>query len=134
MGSANSSKQKQTAGSWAEGGSDNQSFNQSAQGGSSYGQGTTSQGVWGQQAGALNDLYGQAQGLMGGTSAPGQAAQGVAGEARNAWLSQLSPGGNPYFEKSVQGAIDSATQGFTRNVLPELDARGVGMGQYGGAR
>ncbi|MGL4649829.1 MAG: hypothetical protein ACRC1H_10505 [Caldilineaceae bacterium] len=82
----------------------------------------------------MNDLYGQAQGLMGGTSAPGQAAQGGAGEARNAWLSQLSPGGNPYFEKSVQGAIDSATQGFTRNVLPELDARGVGMGQYGGAR
>lgn len=98
------------------------------------GQSASSQDVWGAQSPALAQLYQQAGQLMGGQGSMGQAATGVAQDARNAWMNQLTPGGNPYFEKSVQGAIDSATSGFTRGVLPELEARGVGVGQYGGQR
>jgi hypothetical protein len=49
-------------------------------------------------------------------------------------MDQLSPGGNPYFERSMQSAIDQATQGFNRGTLPELESRSVGMGQYGQPR
>lgn len=102
--------------------------------GGSYGQSATTSDVWGAQQPALQGLYAQAANLAGGTSAAGQGAAGVADQARGAWMNQLTPGGNPYFERSVQGAIDQATRGFTEGVLPELDARGVAVGQYGGAR
>ena len=118
--------------SWA--GSQSTSAQGSAAAGQSYGQSTGAQDVWGAQAPALQDLYGAAAALMLGQGQYGRGAEGVAARARSAWADQLTPGGNPYFEKSVQGAIDQATQGFTRDVLPELDARGVGVGQYGGER
>lgn len=105
---------------------------QSTQGGSSFGQ--SSQDVWGGNTGALGDLFGAAQGLIGASGGAGAGAQGVANDARNAWMQQLTPGGNPYFSQSMQGAIDAASRGFTQNVLPEMDARGVAAGQYGGAR
>lgn len=124
MGSASASKSKQQ--STSEGGS----WNQSASGGSSYGM----TDVWGAQQPALQQLYAQAGQLAAGQGQYGQAAQQVAGQAQDAWLRQLTPGGNPYFSNNVQSAIDQATQGFTHGVLPELEARGVGVGQYGGQR
>jgi hypothetical protein len=103
-------------------------------GGVSSSQSTGTQDIWGAQAPALAQLYAQAQGLMNGRGAAGQGAMGVAGQARDAWADQLTPGGNPYFERSVQGAINQATTGFKQDIMPALDARGVQAGQYGGQR
>jgi hypothetical protein len=134
MGNASHAESQQTAKNQSIGSS--AAYNQAT--GSSQGftggQSSGTQDVWGAQSPALAQLYSQAQQLMSGQGAAGQGAAGVAQNARNAWADQLTPGGNPYFERSVQGAIDSATTGFNRNVLPELEARGVGVGQYGGQR
>jgi len=110
----------------------NQSFNLqgSQQGGSNFGQ--SSQDIWGGQAPALQQLYGAAQSLLGGAQPAG--AEGVGDAARSAWMQQLTPGGNPYFSQSVQGAIDAATRGFTQGVLPQLTDQGVQAGAYGGVR
>jgi len=138
MGSASGSESKQQGSSIATGSSNSgnmasgQSWGDS--GGMSLGQSTGTQDIWGAQQPALSQLYAQAQQLMGGQGAMGQGAAGVAGQARNAWADQLTPGGNPYFERSVQGAINSATTGFNQNVLPQLDARGVATRQYGSER
>lgn len=92
------------------------------------------QDVWGAQQPALQSLYATGQALLGGSGDALGGAQGVAGDARNAWLQQLTPGGNPYFSQSLQGAIDSATRGFTQNVLPALADAGAAAGQYGSPR
>lgn len=93
----------------------------------------SAQDVFGPQAGALGDLYSQARSIMGGGGAAG-AAQGVAGQGVNAWQQAMQPGANPFFDQSVQAAIDQASEGFKRNVLPELESRGVGAGAYGNSR
>lgn len=143
MGSAGGSKQKSTG--WNEAGSQSQSWggnqsqnssvNQSLSGGSSTGtnQSQSSQGIWGAQQPGLENLYGAANQLISGGGAAGPANQ-IADAARQSWMSTLTPGGNPYFSQNVQGAIDQATQSFNRSVMPELDARGVGAGQYGSSR
>jgi len=89
------------------------------------------QDVFGAQQPALQQLYGAAQGLLGQSGGAGMGAQGVANDARGAWLQQLQPGGNPYFSQSMQGAIDAATRGFNQNVLPGLADAGVAAGAYG---
>ena len=141
MGSAGGSKQSSSGWNQAQsqsasmGGnqSQNSAFNQALSGGSSTGSSQSQQGVWGAQAPGLSSLYGAAQQLIGGG---GQAAglNATAGAANDAWRSMLTPGGNPYFSQNVQGAIDQATQSFNRQVMPELDARGVAAGQYGSSR
>lgn len=97
-------------------------------------QASSAQNVWGAQADPLQQLYAQAGGLMAGTNPYGQAAQGVAGAGSQAWQQQLTPGQNPYFDQAVQASIDQATDSFKRQVLPELESRGVGAGQYGSSR
>jgi hypothetical protein len=138
MGSASASQSKQQGSSSLQGSSTSGNYSAGESwgdsGGMSLGQSTGTQDVWGAQQPALSALYAQARQLMGGQGAIGQGAAGVAGQARNAWADQLSPGGNPYFERSVQGAINSATTGFNQNVLPALDARGVATRQYGSER
>ena len=109
-------------------GSGQQSTNLSGQ------QSTSGQNVWGAQGGALNDLYGQAQALMGGGSPYGQAGAAVGQAGTQAWQGQLTPGSNPYFDQAVQASIDQATDSFKRQVLPELDARSAGAGQLGSSR
>lgn len=134
MGSANASKSTNKGTSWASGGSENESRNWSNAIGSSLSAAQSKSDVWGAQQPALSSLYDAALNFAQARTPAGQSAQQVAGQAQNAWMQQLTPGGNPYFERSVQGAIDQATQGFTQQVLPELDARGVQVGQYGQAR
>lgn len=97
-------------------------------------QASSQQNVWGGQQDALQSLYGQAGGLMDGSNPYGQAAQGVAGQGAQAWGQQLQPGQNPYFDQAVQASIDQASDSFKRQVLPELESRGVGAGAYGGSR
>jgi hypothetical protein len=134
MGSVRQDESHQGGQSRASGYSQGGSWNTGETGGMSAAQSTGTQDVWGAQQPALASLYGQAQQLINGQGAAGRGAAGVAGQAREAWADQLTPGGNPYFERSVQGAINNATQGFNQQVLPGLDARGVGVGQYGGQR
>jgi len=87
----------------------------------------SSQDVWGSQVPALEQLYAQAgQMLQGGNQFTAPAMQ--------AWQSQLTPGVNPYFSQSLDQAISAATQGFTRDVLPQLRSNAVGMNVYGGVR
>src|SRR5262245_56244586 len=126
MGSVAGSKSKHQniAASTSEGGG-------YSQGGS---QASSAQNVWGSQAGALGDLYSQAQALMGGYSPYGQAGAGVGQAGTSAWMGQLTPGANPYFDQAVQASIDQATDSFKRQVLPELDARSVGAGALGSSR
>jgi len=128
MGSFNQSKQSQQNWAGSESESAGGGFNQTGQ------QSTSGQNVWGQQAGALGDLYSQAQALLGGGSPYGQAGAGVGQAGTQAWQGQLPPGANPYFDQAVQASIDQATQSFKRQVLPELDARSVGAGALGGSR
>jgi hypothetical protein len=91
------------------------------------------QDVFGAQQPALQSLYANAQQLLQGGGAAAQQ-QGMMDKAAGAWAQQLQPGGNPYFSQSVQGAIDQATQGFNRQVLPGLQSNAVQAGGYGGAR
>jgi hypothetical protein len=102
--------------------------------GTSLGASQTTSDIWGAQQPGLQQLYAQAGQLASGQGQYAAGANQVAGQAQNAWLQQLTPGGNPYFSISVEAAINQATQGFNREVLPALDARGVAVGQYGGAR
>lgn len=92
------------------------------------------QSVWGAQQPSLEQLYGQAGALLNGTSSAGQAGQGVADMGSKAWQQQMQPGSNPFFDQSVQASIDQATDAFKRQVLPAIDSRGVGAGQYGSSR
>jgi hypothetical protein len=112
------SQQQSTANSTGWNYGQNQSFNLGQQGASNFGQ--TSQDVWGAQSPALQSLYGAAQSMLGSG-----AGQGVTDQAQAAWAQQLTPGGNPYFSQSLQGAIDAATRGFNQNVLPGLADQGV---------
>jgi hypothetical protein len=113
---------------------DAQSTNDSYSRGLTGAQGTTTQNVWNPQAGALQSIYGQAGNLAGGRGAAAQGAAGVSQTARSAWEQSLQPGGNPYFSKNVQGAIDQATQSFNRGIVPGLTEAGVGAGAYGTSR
>lgn len=143
MGSAGGSKQKTTG--WNTAGSEsesrgwnqaqNSSLNQSASGGTSLGSSASQsmQGVWGAQQPGLTAIYDAAMKLAGG-GGQAPALHRTSDAANNAWMSMLTPGGNPYFSQNVQGAIDQATQSFNRSVMPELDARGVAAGQYGSPR
>lgn len=91
------------------------------------------QDVWGAQQPGLQSLYANANQILaggGGAAASDQVGQ----QARDAWAQQLQPGGNPYFSQNVEAAINQSNDAFKRSVLPELDARGVGVGQYGGTR
>jgi len=97
-------------------------------------QSTNAQSVYGAQEPALSQLYGAAGDLLSGTSAPGAVAGGIGAQGADAWASLLRPGANPYSDAAVQASIDDATEAFKRQVLPELDARGVGAGQYGSSR
>jgi len=126
MGSVGGSKQKSSA--WNQTVAESGGTSQSGQ------QATSGQNVWGAQGGALSDLYGQAQALMGGYSPYGQAGAGVGQAGMGAWQGQLTPGANPYFDQAVQASIDQATESFRRQVLPELDARSAGVGQLGSSR
>src|SRR5262245_43121267 len=128
MGSFNQSKASNQ--NWAQSSNEAQAggFNQSGQ------QSQSGQGVWGAQSGALGDLYGAAQGLLGGSSPYGQAGSQLGQAGANAWQGQLTPGANPYFDQAVQASIDQATESFKRQVLPELDSRSVGAGALGGSR
>jgi len=140
MGSAKAAKQSSSNNSMARSGSygESDSWNQSTGGGFNRSgsenwnqQGSSqTQDVWGGQAPYLQQLYQQAGQLAQGGGAMGN----IANQAQGAWLQQLTPGGNPYFERAVQGSIDQATRGFTQGVLPALEARGVGVGQYGQPR
>ena len=126
------SKQK-TENSQSSGGamdSRNVSQSTSAQGN----QAVSGQSVWGDQQGALSNLYAQAQGLLGGSSPYGQQAGMVGQQGQNAWAQQLTPGANPYFDQAVQASIDQATQSFQRGALADLDARSAGVGQLGSSR
>lgn len=91
------------------------------------------QDVWSPQAGALQGLYGAAQGMLGG-GGPAGAMNQIGNQAAGAWGQALQPGQNPYFAGNVDAAINQASQGWQREVLPGLDARGVGAGQYGSSR
>ena len=138
MGSVRHDESHQGGQTRAEGGSQSSGYSRGSTYGqnsaSAYGQSSGTQDVWGAQQPALQQIYRQAQNLAMGNNPMGQASQGVATQARNAWADQLTPGGNPYFERSVQGAIEQATQGFNRDILPQMDARGVQAGQYGSER
>jgi len=138
MGSVKHDESHQGGESAAQGMTDSSNYSQGSSwgqsGGLSTGQSTGQQNVWGAQQPALAQLYGQAQQMMGGQGTFGQQAQGVARQAQNAWANQLTPGGNPYFHQSVQAAIQDATQGFNRDIMPQMDARGVQAGQYGSPR
>jgi hypothetical protein len=124
-----------TGQSYGQNTSDATAFNR----GESFGQNTglqssvSRQDVYAPQEDALRGLYGAASGLLAGGERAG-GADAIAQSARNAWQQSLTPGGNPYFERNVQGAIDQAARGFRESVVPELDARGVAAGQYGGTR
>jgi hypothetical protein len=85
------------------------------------------QNVWGSQAPALGDLYASAQNVLGSGNA-------LAQPAAQALQSQLTPGVNPYFSQSLDQAISAATQGFTRDVLPQLKSNAVGMNNLGTTR
>jgi hypothetical protein len=134
MGSAGASRS--TNQNWAMSESESGGYNQGGQQATNVTgqQSTSGQNVWGAQGGALQDLYGQAQALMGGSSPYGQAGAGVGQAGMNAWQGQLTPGANPYFDQAVQASIDQATDSFKRQVLPELDARSAGAGQLGSSR
>jgi hypothetical protein len=93
----------------------------------------STQDIWGPQGDALRGLYGQAQGLMQGQG-PAGAMNQIGQQGAQAWGQALQPGGNPWFDANVNAAIDQATSGFTRGVLPELESRGVGAGAYGTSR
>lgn len=162
MGSANASKQKSnntsTSGSESFGQSTNQSinqnysqgtnqaynenfsqgtnqaFNQSLAQGTQGSQSLSGQSVWGGQSPYLEKMYGIAGDLLGGDSMVGRAVNGVANNATRAWQESLVPGGNPYFERNVQSAIDQASQSFNRQILPGLTDQGVGAGAFGGSR
>jgi hypothetical protein len=127
-----SSKQKQQ--------SANESFGQSwstTQAGSGSQQGNqaqSAQNVWGDQQGALGNLYAQAQQLMAGSNPYGQQANMVGQQGQNAWQQQLTPGANPYFDQAVQASIDQATDSFKRGTMADLDARSAGVGQLGSSR
>jgi hypothetical protein len=92
------------------------------------------QNVWGDQGAALNNLYQQATGLLGGSNPYGQQASMVGQQGQNAWAQQLTPGQNPYFDQAVQASIDQATDSFKRGTLADLDARSAGVGQLGSSR
>jgi hypothetical protein len=128
--SSNSAWNEGESGSVNNATSSTDSFNQGVTGA----QGTTSQNVWGPQAGTLQSIYGQAGNLAAGQGQPARDAAGVNSSARAAWEQSLQPGGNPYFSQNVQGAIDQATQGFKRQVIPGLTEAGVGAGAYGTSR
>jgi hypothetical protein len=127
MASVNSSKQSsnQASNQWSE--AQSEGYNQS------LGLGRSTQDVYGAQQPALGALYAGAQELLSGG---GLAAKqgGLMQQATNAWANQLTPGGNPYFSQSVQGAIDQASRGFTQNVLPQLRSNATAVGQYGEPR
>jgi hypothetical protein len=97
-------------------------------------QSTSATNVWGEQYGALRDLYAQSQGLMNGSSPYGQQAGQVGQAGQQAWMQQLTPGANPYFDQAVQASIDQATESFKRGTLADLDARAAGVGQLGSSR
>lgn len=132
-GGSNRSNQNNQSSSNAWNVSGNQSSNYGGQQSSTAGgqQATSGQDIWGGQQPALQQLYQTAQGLLSGQGSQSAGAQGVANDARGAWLQQLQPGGNPYFSQSMQGAIDAATRGFNQNVLPGLADAGVAAGAYG---
>ncbi len=109
--SGGQSLQTSTSNSFAQGGNVNAS----------------TQDVWGAQVPALTSLFGGAQGLIGQQSQVQQPAQ-------QAWESMLTPGINPQFSQALDAAIAQATQGFTRDVLPQLRTNAAGMGAYGGVR
>jgi hypothetical protein len=136
MGSTSSGKTTSNSNQWTDAFSDAASSSSSNQGSNqgAYNQGMSAQQVWGQQGGALGDLYGQAQGLMGGSNPYGQQAQGLGAAGQNAWAQQLTPGQNPYFDQAVQASIDQATDSFKRGTLADLDARSAGVGQLGSSR
>jgi hypothetical protein len=123
MGSIGGSRAKQSANAQQS----SQSTGWTESGSASTGQ--TSQDVWGAQSPALQQLFGAAQGLLGGGAGAPQVEQ-----AQQAWQSALSPGTNPYFSQSMQAAIDQATRGFTQGVLPQLADQGVAVGQLGTPR
>lgn len=130
------SQNQNTSDAWnqASGDSFTQSMQQGLSGGSTSGSSTSTQGVFGAQSPALEALYAQAQGLLGG-NAMSQQAGGVADAARKSWLESLSPGGNPAFSRSLQASIDASNDSFRRSIMPELESRGVGAGaDYGGVR
>jgi hypothetical protein len=133
MGNFNKSKavseqqQQSTASSTGWNVGQNDAFNVGQQGAQNFGQ--TSQGVWDAQSPALQSLYGAAQSMLGSG-----AGQGVTDQAQAAWAQQLTPGGNPYFSQSLQGAIDQATRGFNQSVLPGLTDQGVAAGAMGTPR
>jgi hypothetical protein len=133
MGSFGTSKQSSQ--NWAGSDSESGGYNQTGQQSTNVSgqQSTSGQNVWGAQGGALQDLYGQAQALMGGSSPYGQAGAGVAQTGLGAWQGQHA-GANPYFDQAVQASIDQATDSFKRQVPPELDARSVCAGQLGSSR
>lgn len=113
------------------GGSKNKSSSSQSSSASSYGE--NEQNVWGSQTAGLEGLYAAAQGILGGQGGAA-GAQDVGEQARASWMQALQPGGNPYFSQNVQGALDAASSSFKRSVLPELESRGVGAGQYGNSR
>src|SRR5215471_11442890 len=127
MGSVSGNEAHQGGLSRGEGNSQSYGTNDASSYGQTMGTSIGTQDVWGAQSPALAELYNQARTMVAGQDAgrTGRNQQGIADQARNAWAQQLTPGGNPYFEKSVQSSIDQATQGFNRNVLPELESRGV---------
>jgi hypothetical protein len=127
-----SSKQKQESGqqSGGEATSSTQNQSTSAQGSQAW----SGQQVWSDQQRALNELYGQASGLLGGSNPYGQQAGIVGQQGQQAWQQQLTPGQNPYFDQAVQASIDQATDSFKRGTLADLDARSAGVGQLGSSR
>lgn len=129
-GSASMGYGKSDSSSYGENVSDSYGYNTSA----GANQASSAQNVWGAQEPALSGLYAQAAGLTGGTSPYGQQASMIGQQGQAAWQNQLSPGGNPYFDQAVQASIDQATESFKRQVLPELESRGVEAGAYGSSR
>jgi hypothetical protein len=127
-----SSKQRQQ--SAQESGSISTSSNNNQSASAQGNQAASAQNVWGDQAGALNNLYQQATGLLSGTNAYGNQAGYVGQQGQNAWAQQLTPGANPYFDQAVQASIDQATDSFKRGTLADLDARSAGVGQLGSSR
>lgn len=127
-GSANYGQSKQSSGSQATSSNDGYGYNLTGN------QATSGQSVYGAQQPGLGAVYGGAQGLATGSSPYSAGVQGVTDAGTAAWQQQLQPGSNPFFDQSVQASIDQATDSFKRQVLPELDSRGVGAGQYGSSR
>src|SRR5262245_20627106 len=85
---------------------------------------SSSQGVWTGQEDVLGQLYRLAGNVLGGGGAGGVSAD-AAGAGIDAWKEMLKPGQNPYFDSAVQASIDRATDTFKRQVMPDLEARGV---------